>query len=118
MIRRLVADLNLPVRIEVCPTVREPDGLAMSSRNARLFAAGARAGAGAARGACGPPRGAPAEGERSAEALLDAARAAMLARGVEPEYVELVDPETLRAVRAAGRARRCWRSPRASARRA
>ncbi len=36
VIRRLVRDLNLPVRIEVCPTVREPDGLAMSSRNALL----------------------------------------------------------------------------------
>ncbi len=38
VIRRLVADLNLPVRIEVCPTVREPDGLALSSRNALLSA--------------------------------------------------------------------------------
>ena len=36
VIRRLVADLNLPVRIEAVPTVREPDGLAMSSRNALL----------------------------------------------------------------------------------
>ncbi len=44
VIRRLVADLNLPVRIEACPTVREPDGLAMSSRNA-LLAPEERAGA-------------------------------------------------------------------------
>jgi pantoate--beta-alanine ligase len=36
VIRRMVADLMLPVRIVVCPTVREPDGLAMSSRNAYL----------------------------------------------------------------------------------
>jgi pantoate--beta-alanine ligase len=36
IIRRLVADLNFPIRIEVCPTVREEDGLAMSSRNAYL----------------------------------------------------------------------------------
>ena len=36
VIRRMVADLNMTVRVEVCPTVREPDGLAMSSRNARL----------------------------------------------------------------------------------
>ena len=36
VIRKLVRDLDMPVRVEVCPTVREPDGLAMSSRNAYL----------------------------------------------------------------------------------
>ena len=39
VIKRLVEDLDMPVRIEACPTVREPDGLAMSSRNAHLSAA-------------------------------------------------------------------------------
>ena len=38
VVRRMVADLDLPVAIEVVPTVREPDGLAMSSRNVRLDA--------------------------------------------------------------------------------
>jgi pantoate--beta-alanine ligase len=38
VVRRMVADLNLPIDIRVCPTVREPDGLAMSSRNAYLSA--------------------------------------------------------------------------------
>jgi pantoate--beta-alanine ligase len=94
VIRRLVADLNLPVRVQACPTVRERDGLAMSSRNARLdpeeraravaLSEGLRAAAQRA-----------ADGERSAAALLDVARAALLARGVEPEYLELVDPDTL-----------------------
>ena len=36
VIRRLVRDLDMPVRVEICPTVREPDGLALSSRNAHL----------------------------------------------------------------------------------
>ena len=38
VIRRMVEDLNIPIRIEACPTVREPDGLAMSSRNRYLLA--------------------------------------------------------------------------------
>jgi pantoate--beta-alanine ligase len=94
VIRRLVADLNLPVRIEVGPTVREPDGLAMSSRNA-LLDAGARARAQALPAALRACSELAAAGERSAAALLAAAREAMEAFEVLPEYVALVDPETL-----------------------
>jgi pantoate--beta-alanine ligase len=93
VIRRLVADLNLPVRIQVCPTVRESDGLAMSSRNARL-SPGERTQALALHEALQAAAKRAAEGERSPAALVDAARAALSARGVEPEYVALVDPET------------------------
>jgi len=42
VVRRMAADLNMPLRVEVCPTVREADGLAMSSRNAYLTAEEAR----------------------------------------------------------------------------
>jgi pantoate--beta-alanine ligase len=94
VIRRLVSDLNLPVRIEACPTVREPNGLAMSSRNA-LLSPDERARALALPAALDAARELLAAGERSAEALLDAAREAMRPFDVAPEYLALVDPETL-----------------------
>jgi pantoate--beta-alanine ligase len=94
VIRRLVVDLNLPVRIQVCPTVREPDGLAMSSRNV-LLSAEQRTRALALPSALRATARLAAEGERFTATLLDAGRAAMLALGVVPEYFELVDQETL-----------------------
>ena len=94
VIRRMVADLNLPVRIQACPTVREDDGLAMSSRNARLSGE-QRSRALALSEALHAAARVAADGERSGEALRDAAFAAMRSRDVEPEYVELVDPDTL-----------------------
>jgi pantoate--beta-alanine ligase len=94
VIRRLVADLNLPVRVQACPTVRQADGLALSSRNARLSDE-QRARAVALSRALDAAARAAREGARSADALLAAARAAMDDHGVAPEYVELVDPETL-----------------------
>jgi len=93
VIRRLVADLNLPVAIEVCPTVREADGLALSSRNALLSPA-ERERALALSAALRATATLAAGGERSAVALQEAARARMVAGGVEPEYVALVDPDT------------------------
>jgi pantoate--beta-alanine ligase len=97
VIRRLATDLNLPVRIEALPTVREHDGLALSSRNA-LLAPAERARARALPAALGAAQASLATGERAAPALLDAARAAMLAFGVEPEYIALVEPDTLEPV--------------------
>jgi pantoate--beta-alanine ligase len=94
VIRRLVADLNLPVRLEVCPTIREADGVAMSSRNA-LLSQEERSRARALPAALNAASQRAGTGERSAEALLDAAREAMLSSGVEPEYLALVDPDTL-----------------------
>jgi pantoate--beta-alanine ligase len=96
IIRRLVADLNIPVAIETGPTVREADGLALSSRNARLSAEERRR-ALALPAALNAAQALAAAGERSASALLHAAREVMSARGVEPEYLELADPSTLDA---------------------
>lgn len=97
VIRRLVRDLNIPVRIEVCPTVREADGLAMSSRNAYLGPAD-RARAVALRRALDAAEAAVAAGERDAGAIAAAARAALAEHGIEPEYVALVCTETLSPV--------------------
>ena len=94
VIRRLVQDLNLPVRIEVCPTVREPDGLAMSSRNA-LLGTREREQALALYGALRSIEDYAARGERRTARLLEAGHQRLAARGVHPEYLELVDPDTL-----------------------
>jgi pantoate--beta-alanine ligase len=94
VVRRLVQDLNLPVRIEVCPTVREADGLAMSSRNS-LLDPDQRSRARSLFEALEAARALAARGERSSEALVDAALERMRSFGVDPDYVELADPETL-----------------------
>lgn len=97
VIRRLVADLDLPVRIEIGPTVREPDGLALSSRNVRL-SGDDRERALALHAALASAERAVADGERDAARVHEAARAAMTPFGVEPEYLALVDPEDLSPV--------------------
>ncbi len=93
VIRRLVRDLDIPVAIEVGATVREPDGLALSSRNARLLN-GTRRQALALPRALDAARAAVDDGERDPARVAAAARAAMSAYGVEPEYLELVAPDT------------------------
>jgi pantoate--beta-alanine ligase len=94
VIRRLVEDLNLPVRIEARPTVREPGGLAMSSRNA-LLGQEERARARALPAALDSALELAARGERSADTIAEAVRETMRSLGVVPEYVALVDPGTL-----------------------
>jgi pantoate--beta-alanine ligase len=97
VIRQFVSDLNMPVRIEVCPTVREPDGLAMSSRNVRLSPA-ERARATSLHRALAVATEAVAAGERDAAAVKASAIAALDCAGVEPEYFELVSADTLAPV--------------------
>lgn len=93
VIRRMVCDLDLPVEIQAVPTVRDADGLALSSRNARLAAADRERALALSR-ALRAAQAAVADGRASAEDVLEAARAEFAARHVEPDYVELVDPTT------------------------
>lgn len=95
VIRRMVRDLDFPVRIEVMPTVREPDGLAMSSRNAYLDPADRERAVALSRALAAAERGAE---NGSLAAALDAARRELEAAGIEPEYLEARDAETLEPV--------------------
>jgi pantoate--beta-alanine ligase len=88
VIRKLVCDLDIPVRIEVCPTVRDPDGLALSSRNAYLSAPERERALGLSR-ALRAAEERVASGAVESAVVLAAARAELERAGVEPEYLEL-----------------------------
>jgi pantoate--beta-alanine ligase len=91
LVGRMIADLDLPVRLLVCPTVREPDGLAMSSRNAYLAPA-ERAQAPAIYAALRAGVAAIGAGERSTRAVRRVIAARLgHAPLLRPEYVDLVD---------------------------
>ena len=102
VVRRVVADLDLPVRIAVCPTSRDEDGLARSSRNARLTPE-ERDRAVAIPRALAVIEGAVAAGETDADVLRARGLAILAEAGTIPEYLALVDPDTLEAVRAVDR---------------
>lgn len=102
VVRRVVRDLDLDVRIEACPIVREPDGLAMSSRNVYLDAE-ARAQATALSRALDAAAGVHRSGERDANRILSAAESVLAEAGIDGEYLELRDAETLQPVARVGR---------------
>jgi len=93
IIRRMARDLDFETEIVTCPTVREPDGLAMSSRNT-LLPAGERPRAAALWSALTAVEGAVRQGARRAEPALEAGRAILREAGVTPEYLEIVDAAT------------------------
>jgi pantoate--beta-alanine ligase len=99
VVRRMVSDLNIPVAIEVCPTVRADDGLALSSRNALLSAA-ERQRAAYLRRALAAVRESVLAGESDPQAARAAGLAELQAAGIEPDYLELVATDTLNPVAA------------------
>jgi pantoate--beta-alanine ligase len=94
VIRRMVRDLDFPVQIEVLPTVRDDDGLALSSRNAYLDPEQRERATAISRALRAAERAAR-EGETSTGALVEAARDELRGAGIEPEYVEARSAEDL-----------------------
>ena len=95
IIRRLQQDLNLPGEIIACPTVRSPDGLALSSRN-RYLSESERRQATVLYKSMQAVEAAFQQGERSGDRLLKTAQAVLaIEPGVKLDYLELVHPDTL-----------------------
>jgi pantoate--beta-alanine ligase len=102
VVRKMVHDLNIPTEIVVAPTVREADGLAMSSRNAYLSPEERQAAPVLYR-ALNAAQEAYATGERSAEALRATMQRVLAAEPLaHPEYVSAADPLTLRELEQVG----------------
>jgi pantoate--beta-alanine ligase len=101
VIRRMVKGLNMDVEIVVLPTMREPDGLAMSSRNSYLSADERRAAAAIYRALSAGEQLAKT-GTRQPAALKNKVQAVVLEeKGIEIDYLEIVDPESLAPLAAA-----------------
>lgn len=98
VIRRMVADLHMPVEVVGVPTVRESGGLAMSSRNRYLNKEELLNGR-ALSAALATMQLKAAAGERDAGVLLDTGRRVLANAGIEPEYLEIRDAESLESVR-------------------
>jgi pantoate--beta-alanine ligase len=105
VVRRMVEDLDFPIRIEVGETVREPDGLALSSRNAYLTPDQRQVAAGFP-AALFEARDRVAAGERDSSRLERDTRLDLDSAGLTVDYVEVVDPETMARPRRIGPAAR------------
>ncbi len=99
VIRRMVADLNVPIKVRVCPTVRESDGLAMSSRNAYLDEASRAQALVLWKGLCLAEE-LVRDGQRDVSVIVKRVRETVLsAPGAKVEYAAIVDPVTLEPAR-------------------
>ena len=95
IIRRMVRDLNFPVKIVVCPIVREPDGLAMSSRNAYLDGHQRNAALILSR-ALVAVKDSFEKGQQNASKLIECGIHVIRSEpGARLDYLEIVDPDTL-----------------------
>lgn len=102
IIRQMVRDLNLPVQLRICPTVREVDGLALSSRN-RYLSTADRRNATCLHRALQRAEVLVASGERDARVIREAMLAILQATpGAELDYVELVNEATLLPISVVG----------------
>jgi pantoate--beta-alanine ligase len=95
VVRRMVADLDLPVELRICPTVREPDGLALSSRNAYLSPSARRKALALSRSLRRAQELAAAGRRDATEVLADMRRLFAEHADVQVDYLILADPETL-----------------------
>jgi pantoate--beta-alanine ligase len=97
VIRRMTADLDLPIEVRMCPIVRDPDGLAKSSRNAYLSADERRRGLSLSQSLAHAAH-LFAKGERDAGRIVAAMRDILAAAPVELDYAAIVDPQTLEPI--------------------
>ena len=99
IIARMIEDLNFPIRLVVCPTVREADGLAMSSRN-RYLSPAERAQAADLHAALKLAASAIAAGQTAPAEVIEAMRAHLARRAPlgRVEYIEIVNPRSLQVV--------------------
>jgi pantoate--beta-alanine ligase len=97
VIQRMVRDLSFPVEIVVAPIVRDPDGLALSSRNRYLSEEERARALGISKG-LKASEAAVAAGERDVEVLQAALQETLRTAGLDPQYAEFVDAETLQPV--------------------
>jgi pantoate--beta-alanine ligase len=98
VLRRMVRDLRFPVQLEVCPTVREPDGLALSSRNQNLSSEQRRQSLVLSRALVAVQQQVGAGEQDASKLLAGALRVFAGEPAVQVDYCRIVDPETLEDV--------------------